>query len=122
MKAASQRGFTLLEVLIALGIAAVALVSALRAAAAMTDSAEELNLRTLALWSAENRLTQLRVQNLWPEVGSRTSECPQGLTVLICQETVVLIPNQNLRRVDIEVRALAGGRVLAKLTGFSTLN
>ena len=54
-----ERGFTLIEVLIAMTIAAVALMAAIRATASLAVSSADLRSRTLAQWSAENRLAQI---------------------------------------------------------------
>ena len=54
---ARERGFTLLEVLIALTVASIALVAAMRAGASLAQASGEMRLRTHAQWSAENRLS-----------------------------------------------------------------
>jgi general secretion pathway protein I len=116
------RGFTLVEVLVALGIASVALIAALRAAGNMTGAADELNTRSLALWSAENRLVEIRVQRQWPDVGKRSTECPQGTMKLVCSEEVFATPNPFFRRVEVEVFLDGTPRSVAKLTGFAVQN
>jgi general secretion pathway protein I len=45
----STSGFTLIEVLVALTIAAVALIAALRATATLTQGAQDMRLRAYAL-------------------------------------------------------------------------
>jgi general secretion pathway protein I len=79
---AARRGFTLIEVLVALTIAAVALMAASRAAGGLTQSMSDLRLRALAQWSAENRLAHLRIERLapprLPPVGKRSFDCPQA--------------------------------------------
>lgn len=126
------RGFTLIEVLVALTIVAIALMASLRAVGSITASSQELRSRTLAQWSAENRLTEIRVRNEFPAVGRRNFPCPQGDLVLVCQEDVYTTANPNFRRIEIQVfdtarsqrtvgGALEGGR-LARLLGFAVLD
>ncbi len=118
-----QRAFTLVEVLVALTIASVSLIAALGAAATMTDGANDLRMRTLALWSAENRLTSIRVENDrdWPVLGKATKDCSQGPVQLRCDEEVFATPNPFFRRVEITVFAKDTTTPrLAKLTGFAT--
>ncbi|NDP43784.1 MAG: type II secretion system minor pseudopilin GspI, partial [Aromatoleum sp.] len=57
----SFRGFTLIEILVALAILAVALAAGMRAVAQSSDSATLLKQRTLALWVAQNRLAAAQV-------------------------------------------------------------
>ncbi len=119
---ARLRGFTLVEVLVALGIASVALIAALRATGNMTGAADDLNTRSLALWSAENRLVEIRVQRQWPDVGKRSVSCPQGPMKLVCAEEVFVTPNPFFRRVEVEVFVEGSSRGVAKLTGFAVQN
>jgi general secretion pathway protein I len=118
-------GFTLIEVLVALTIAAVALIAALRATATLTQGAQDMRLRAYALWSAENRLATIRLSSEWPEVGRRRFDCPQGGVALRCEEEVFATPNLFFRRVEISVRAAdapveADAPRLARLVGFAT--
>ncbi len=115
------RGFTLVEVLVALTIVAVALMASLRAVGAMSNGAFDLRQRTLAQWSAENRLAQIRVQAEWPAVGKRGFDCPQGEVALTCVEEVFATPNASFRRVEVSVFPTGGAQVrLARLVGFAT--
>jgi len=113
-------GFTLVEVLVALAIVAVALMASLRAVGSLTAAGTDLRLRVLAQWSAENRLAQMRVQSDWPPVGQARQDCPQAGVALVCQEEVFATPNPFFRRVEIAVYEAGGRRPLAKLTGFVT--
>lgn len=97
------RGFTLIEVLVALTILAVALTAAMRAMGSMIESGSALQSRMLAAWSAENHLTGLRLGKSWPEPGSRGYVCPQGGLPLYCEETVSSTPNPAFRRVEVAV-------------------
>jgi general secretion pathway protein I len=113
-----MRGFTLIEVLIALAIVAVALGAAVRAAGSMTQANVDLRLRLLAQLSADNRIAELRAAAAFPQLGSRTVACPQGKAKLECVEDVKSTPNPLFRR--IEVRVYAGTeheRLLAELVG-----
>ena len=116
-----SQGFTLVEVLVALTIEAVALMASLRATTSMSTSALELRLRTLALWSAENRLAQIRIQGEFPNQGRRTFDCSQAEMRLVCDEDVFATPNPQFRRVEVSVYPAEGTRVrLSRLVGFAT--
>jgi general secretion pathway protein I len=114
-------GFTLVEVLVALTIVAVALMASLRAVGAMSSGAYDLRQRTLAQWSAENRLAQIRVQAEWPAVGKRSFDCSQAEVAMTCVEEVFATPNAAFRRVEISVFPAEGSQVrLSRLVGFAT--
>ncbi len=113
------RGFTLLEVLIALAVASIALVAAMRAGASLAQASNEMRLRTHAQWSAENRLSGIRLTSEFPSLGRRTYECPMGAVALRCVEEVFGTPNPSFRRIELSVENPADGHRLARLTGFA---
>lgn len=115
----ADAGFTLVEVLVALTIAAISLVAAMRAGASLAAGAEQARLRTHAQWSAENRLALIRITGEFPPPGLRRFECPQGGVALRCVENVVNTPNANFRRVELSVEDPEDGHRLARLTGFA---
>ena len=118
-------GFTLIEVLVALTIASVALMAALRAVGTLTQSSGDLRLRALAQWSAENRLAEIRILGTLDSapVGRRAYDCPQGDVALRCEEEVFAMPMPLFRRVEISVYApevQGATNRLARLVGFAT--
>ena len=113
-----MRGFTLIEVLVALAIVAVALLAGIRAAGSMTQTNGELRLRALAQLSADNHIAELRAANAFPPVGTRTVECAQGRSKLECVEEVKATPNPLFRRVEVRVyHGAARSHMLAELIG-----
>jgi general secretion pathway protein I len=98
-----NRGFTLLEVLVALVIVGTALGASLRAVGSLTSNSAGLRSGMMATWSAENRLVQIRLDRRFPDVGKRSFPCPQGDLNLMCQEEVLVSPNPQLRRVEVSV-------------------
>ncbi|MBW0447909.1 type II secretion system protein GspI [bacterium M00.F.Ca.ET.228.01.1.1] len=98
-----ERGFTMIEVLVALAIIAVALAASLRAVGGLASGEADLHRRLLAGWSADNTLAQLRLTHAWPNVGSTSFDCSQGNLQLICTEQVTATPNPVFRRVEVMV-------------------
>ena len=103
MRRPVNRGFTLLEVLVALVIVGTALGAGLRAVGSLTANSSGLRTSMMATWSAENRLVQIRLGREFPEIGKRGFDCPQGDLHLVCQEEVFSSPNPLLRRVEVSV-------------------
>ena len=102
-----SRGFTLLEVLVALVIVGTALGASLRAVGSLTSNSAGLRATMMATWSAENRQVQIRLDGVFPPLGKQTFECPQGDLKLVCQEEVLATPNPRFRRVEVSVYDLS---------------
>lgn len=114
-----SRGFTLIEVLVALAIAAVALTAGMRALAQAADGAGTLKSRTLALWVAQNRLAALQIDPAALGAASAQGEALQANLRFRWTATVGATPNPAFRRVDILVaEATTPDYVLARLTGY----
>lgn len=119
-----KKGFTLIEVLIALTIAAITLITAIGSVTILTQTSKDLENRLLAQWSADNRLSMIRITKEWPTVGTRNYECPQKGIRLLCQEEVFLTPNTQFRRIELNVFIQSDNRRKHKIfhvTGFVNL-
>lgn len=113
-----DRGFTLLEVLVALAIIAIALTAAVRAAGVSLDSSAQVKERMLASWVAQNRLAELTARHAFPELGTRSGTAAQAGRTFTWEEITGVTPNQNFRRVEIRVRAAGQEHVAATLVGY----
>lgn len=98
-----HHGFTLLEVLVALVIIATSLGASLRAVSSLTQNSTGLRNQMMATWSAENRMTEIRLLRIWPEPGRHQFSCSQGSLALICVEEVSATLNRQFRRVVVTV-------------------
>jgi len=115
-----ERGFTLVEVLVALTVAALVLGAALRAAGAMTVAQERAQQVTYAGWSAENRLAEVRLADAYPEIGRGEVDCSQGTLVLVCITEVQPTANRYMRRITVTVHPTTERlEVWARRTGFA---
>ena len=99
------RGFTLVEVLVALGIVAIALVAGLQATAALTNNAQRQSDVLLAHLCAENELVRLKLAKQLPSVGESEQACQQAGQAFLVRVKVATTPNPSFRRVDAQVFA-----------------
>ncbi|WP_030131582.1 type II secretion system minor pseudopilin GspI [Pseudomonas sp. QTF5] len=97
-----EAGFTLIEVLVALAIIAVAMSAAVRVAGLMTQSNGLLRDKSIALLAAQSRLAELRLEGRLP-LGAKTTECDQGRLLLRCEQAIGNAQNGRLLRVDLQV-------------------
>ena len=98
-----RRGFTLVEVLVALTIVAVSLGAGLKAAAALTGNAARLADVSAAQWCADNQLVNLKLARLFPSVGDQDFSCEQLGRNYNGKLVIRPTPNPNFRRVDAQV-------------------
>ena len=98
-----QRGFTLIEVLVALAIVAIALLAGLQATSALTRNAVRQADVLLAHICAENALVAIRLGQQMPAVGDSTQPCEQAGRGFDVAVIVRRTPNPSFRRVDAQV-------------------
>jgi general secretion pathway protein I len=114
-----SRGFTLIEILVALAIIAVALSAGMRALAQSADSATALKARTVALWVAQNRLAAAQVAAPWPGLGTYRGNATQAGAQFQWRETIASTPNPAFRKIEISVMEPdRPDYVVAHLVGF----
>ena len=106
----AQRGFTLLEVLVALAIFATVAAAVLTASVRSLQNAARLEDKTLAGWIADNRLTELQLASSPPAPGRDSRELSfAGRQWLLYSETVIT-SDPGLRRVTLWVAAMPSSR------------
>jgi general secretion pathway protein I len=105
-----QRGFTLLEVLIALAIVAMSVGALLGTITSSASNVIYLKDKTLAEWVALNRLTEVRIDQNMPGVGARIGNSVMGGQRWEWKEEVIELPIKGMFRV--EVRAHPTGELV----------
>jgi general secretion pathway protein I len=110
------QGFTLIEVLVALSIVAVALAAGARASGALTDNADRLAQVTAAHWCADNQLTNLRLARTLPGIGEADFTCEQLGRTYPGKLVSRPMANPSLRQVDAVVNDDQGRHLLTLTT------
>ena len=96
-------GFTLIEVLVALGIVSIALLAGMRATDSLVNNAQRLSDVLLGQICVENELIKVRLSKSMPNVGDSTFSCEQAGKTMAGKMIVTATPNPSFRRVDAEV-------------------
>ena len=115
-----KRGFTLLEVLVALAVVAIGLSAAFAAMGQSARSAEQLRVRTFAQWAAADALTALRLGQALPVGRTRRQEEISGRLWWL-EYRVRPTAAASLRDVEVLVSADRNARYLASARGMVRL-
>jgi len=118
MRSDRQCGFTLLEVMVALIIAALALAATMASISQMVDAGITLRERTYASCIAENRIAEMRLQNVLPRVDASSGEVEFADLEWRWEATVSETGVENLFRVDVDVFFAGSDDRIWRGTGF----
>ena len=114
-----ERGFTLIEVLVALAVIAIGLVAVLTVAARSGRVDFELQQRTFAAWVASNQMERMRLTPTWPSIGTRDGKVTLAGRDWHWKAIVAKTADPDLRRVTISVAtAAAPDDSITQLLGF----
>ena len=102
-KSIRQRGFTLLEVLIALAVLAIAMAALIKGISAHVNNVAYLKERTLAHWVALNEVAKLRASNQWPRAGELKGDAAMAGREFQWVITVSEIKDPEVRQLRVKV-------------------
>ena len=117
-RAGSTAGFTLIEVMVALAIAGLSLAAIAASVSQMIDAGSTMQERTYASWIAQNKIAEMRLANVVPEVSNTNGEVNYaglewGWRAIISETGV-----ENLFRVDVEISYAGSDAIVRRVTGF----
>ena len=112
------RGFTLIEVMVALVVATLALVAVMASVSQMIDAGTSMRDRTYAAWIAQNKIAELRLANTEPEVSTSNGEIEFADLEWGWSATVSETGVEFLYRVDVEVSFAGSDDIIRTVTGF----
>lgn len=112
------RAFTLVEVMVALAIIALSLTAIAAKMSRMIDTSNSMRERTYASWIAQNKITEMRLANVIPDVTTTSGDLDYANINWRWRAVVSESGIENLFRVDVEVLDADGDAVIRKVTGF----
>lgn len=104
IKTKRQKGFTLLEVLIAMAILAVAGVAVMKASSEHTNSLIILKDVTYSSWVAENRMVEIQLEGKFPPDNNKKGKVEMAGREWFWKQVVEKVADKSLRKVTVEVR------------------
>ena len=114
----SRRGFTLLEVLIALAIFSICALVILKQISQSVRHQERLETKTIALWIAENTIATRRLEPQWPDTGSYQSAIFVAEREWVVEQDIEATTNNSLRKITVSVHKADVDTPDVSLTGF----
>ena len=113
-----ERGFTLLEVLIALAILAIASAAVISQTSSSIHNLDRLELKNTALWIADNQLAYIQSLPDWPALGRRSESFDMAGQQWRIDTSIEATSEPWLRKVDVTVGLDGADINLISLTAF----
>jgi len=114
-----SRGFTLLEILVALAVLAIALFAVIKVSSESAANATHLRNKTFAHWTAMNKIAEMQLLGEWPALGTSQGASAMADRDWYWSSTVVETEDKEVRRIKVEVRPDETAQApLATLTAF----
>jgi len=98
------RGFTLIEVLVALAIVAIGMSAVLSALSSSADTVSYLRDKTFAQWVALNKIATLRISGQQPPTGNSNGDTDYAGRSWHWRQAVVATEVPGVVRIDVSVR------------------
>lgn len=119
-----SRGFTLLEVMVALAILAIALAASVRSVGEQARARELLRDDSYARWVAANLIAETRISEGFPLPGTREGQSRMADRIWRWRLIVSDTPDGDMRRLDAEVydgdESIDARNPRVRLSGFAS--
>jgi len=104
MRSPDSRGFTLIEVVVALAILGIGMLAVFKTIGDTVNNVEVLRDRSFAEWIADNRITEIRLTGEMPSVEETAGEVEFAGRQWHWVTTISQTQVRGLRRIDVSVR------------------
>jgi general secretion pathway protein I len=112
------RGFTLLEVMIALLVITLGMGAVINTTSESGWKSAQLRQKTIATWVAQNQITKYRANRIWGDANSQSGKVEMANVDWTWEMKISATDDPSLRRLDVEVFIEGEDGLKASLTGF----
>ena len=113
-----HKGFTLLEVMVAVAIIALSLMAVATQMSEMIDKSTSMREKTYASWIAQNKIAELRLANVIPEITSTSGEIEYANSTWYWRAEISESGIENLFRANVTVFYPSPDTKVRMVTGF----
>jgi len=96
-------GFTLLEVMVALFVVAIALGGAIKVMGNAAQNTSRLSNKTFAQWVALNQIAKLNIEKAWPKLGETKGDSKMASQEWVWVQKTIKTEDKRIKRVEISV-------------------
>jgi len=100
----SEKGFSLIEVMVALVVVAVSLGAVIAAVGGAASNEIIVGEQTFARWVAMNQLAEVRLKRKWPKIGKTNGTESMAGVDWKWEQNVIKTPDDDVRRLEISAR------------------
>lgn len=120
MKRYNNSGFTLLEVMVALFVVAIALGGAIKVMGNAAQNTSRLSNKTFAQWVGLNQIAKLKTTKVWPKYDEANGESEMASQKWKWVQKTIKTEDANIKRVEVSVRLVndSDSNPFATVVGF----
>jgi len=98
-----QRGFTLMEVLVAMVVLSMGMLAVIKVVSEVSLSASQLQDKTYAQWVAINKVAEMRLQSTWPSLGKTDGDTEMAGQTWHWVAEVKSTDDKDVRKLEVSV-------------------
>ena len=99
----SQRGFTLIEIIIALVVISVALGAVIATTGNSVKHGAHIKEKTIALWVAQNTIADILIKKNWLSTGIKSQDVNMAGRQWFIKNNVIQTPDNNIRKMEVSI-------------------
>ncbi len=103
LKLKQTKGFTLIEVLVALAVVAISMSALISSSSTSASNAAYLQDKTLAHWVGMNKVAELQLSPTWPSVGRKKGDYELAGQDWRWEAKISSTEDDSIRRLDLKV-------------------